>query len=180
MKRLFATLAIACVTVLAFAQNSSILRPRMEIAEIEENESVVLDVFYMNDESPRVYYLSVGNLGIGNNVIQIGFDPAFELFIPLGGTLDEAILALNELKAFCKQPKKSTMEIQGLFSVAYPTGEPVTITVTSRRFIFSKILEFSLPTESEGIVRATHVSRAKFNSIISSVKIYKALHPNEL
>lgn len=179
MKRLFATLAIACVTVLAFAQNSSILRPRMEIAEIEENESVVLDVFYMNDESPRVYYLSVGNLGIGNNVIQIGFDPAFELFIPLGGTLDEAIIALEELKAFYKQPKKSTMEIRGLFSVAYPTGEPVTITVTSRRFIFSKILEFSLPTESEGIVRATHVSRAKFNSIISSVKIYKALHPKE-
>ncbi|MBO7069965.1 MAG: hypothetical protein J6W09_01575 [Bacteroidales bacterium] len=180
MKRLFATLALACVTVFAFAQNSPVFRPRMEVATYEENENVELEVFYMNDEIPRVYYLSVGNLGVGNNIVQIGFDPVFELFIPLGGTLDEAILALNELKAFCKEPKKTTMEIQGLFSVAYPSGDPVTITVTSRRFIFTKMLEFSLPTESEGIVRATHVSRAKFSGIITSLKLYRAIHPNEL
>lgn len=179
MKRLFTTLALSCVAVLSFAQNSPVFRPRMEVAEFEENESVVLDVFYMNDENPRVYYLSVGNLGVGNNIVQIGFDPVFELFIPLGGTLEEAILALDELKAFCRQPKKSTMEIQGLFSVAYPSGDPVTITVTSRRFLFTKMLQFSLPTESEGIVRATHVSRSKFSGIIGTLKLYKAVHPNE-
>ena len=179
MKKFITTIALACVTVLAFAQSSSILRPRIEIAEYEENDNTLMEVFYMNDESPRVYYLSVGNLGVGTNIIQIGFDPAFELFIPLGGNLEEAIAAMEELKAFYKQPKLSTMEIQGLFSVAYPTGEPVTITVTSRRFLFSKILEFSIPTESEGIVRATHISRSKFKSLLGTVKIYKALHPHE-
>ncbi|MBO4434565.1 MAG: hypothetical protein J5769_03825 [Bacteroidales bacterium] len=180
MKRIFATIALACVTVCAFAQGSiGIFRPRLEIASYEEDENTVMEVFYMNDESPRVYYLSVGNLGIGSNIIQIGFDPVYELFIPLGGTLEEVLFRLQELKDFCKQPKGTTMEIQGLFSVAYPTGDPVTITATSRRFIFTKQLEFSIPTEKEGVVRATRMSRGKFNGIIASAKMYKFIHPDE-
>jgi len=119
MKRLFTTLVLACVTVFAFAQSSSILRPRIEIAEVlDENDNTILEVFYMNDESPRQYYLSVGNLGVGTDIVQVGFDPVFELFIPLGGTLDEAISSMEMLKAFYKQPRKSTMEIEGIFSGA--------------------------------------------------------------
>ena len=181
MKRLFTTLFLACVTVFAFAQSSSILRPRIEIAEVlDENDNTILEVFYMNDESPRQYYLSVGNLGVGTDIVQVGFDPVFELFIPLGGTLDEAISSMEMLKAFYKQPRKSTMEIEGIFSVAYPNDNVLTVTVTSRRFIFSKVLEFSIPTESEGIVRATHIYRSKFNGLLTSVKFYRRLHPKEL
>ena len=132
MKRVFATLVLAFVAVLALAQNSSvssILRPRIEIAECSEND-MEMEVFYMNDESPRMYYLSLGNLGVGTGIIQIDY-------------------------------------------------EPVTFTVTSRRLLASKILEFSIPTKTEGIVRATHVYKGNFNSLMGALKLYKGLHPKE-
>ncbi len=162
-----------------FAQ-TNLLRPRIEITAIGDEDSVSQEVFYMNDESPRVYYLSVGDLGIGSNIIQMGFDPVYELFIPLGESLDEAIAKLESFRDFCKEPRLSTMEVQGYFSVANPSGDPVTITVTARRRIFTKILEFSLPTSSDGLVRATYVSRGNFRSLAGGVKFYKALHPKEL
>ena len=98
MKKVILTLALVCVTVLAFGQNK-ILRPRIEIAEVEteidEAFTTELEVFYMNDENPRMYYLSLGHLGIGTDIIQLQFDPVYELFIPLGGTLEEAIAKMQ-------------------------------------------------------------------------------------
>ena len=181
MKRVILSLALAFVTVFAFAQTSSILRPRMEVAEVEVNDgALTIDIFYMNDESPRTYWLSLGNLGVGTDIVQVDFDPVFELFIPLGNNLEEAVAKMEELKALYKMPRLEKTEIQGSFAALYPkSDELVTVTITSRRFIFSKILEFSLPTGSEGIVRATHISRSNFRSLLSSLKIYKALHPKD-
>lgn len=183
MKRIIATLGLACLTAFAFAQNASILRPRIEIAETEteiaEAIETSLEVFYMDDESPRMYYLSLGNLGVGTDIVQLNFDPVFELFVPLGGTLEEAIAKMEEIKDFYNQPRLSTTELTGCFALAYPNDEAVTITVTRRQLAFTKLLEFSLPTGSEGIVRATHISRSDFNSLLSSLKFYKKLHPNE-
>ena len=176
-------LALACVCAMGLAQNGSILRPRMEIAEVEtevgEMVDTQLEVFYMDDETPRMYYLSLGNLGIGTDIVQIDFDPAFELFIPLGGTLEEAIAKMEEIKGYYARPRLSTAELTGCFSFAYPTGDPVTVTVTRRQLVFTKLLEFSLPTGSEGIVRATHISKSDFSSLLSSVKFYKKIHPSE-
>ncbi|MBR4778886.1 MAG: hypothetical protein IK011_03250 [Bacteroidaceae bacterium] len=181
MKRIFATLALVCVTVFAFGQNSSILRPRVEIAEASSEEhGTDMEVFYMNDESPRTYYLSLGNLGIGGDIVQLDFDPVFELFIPLGGNVEEAIAKMEEIKALYKMPRFSQTEITGSFAALYPTGEPVTVTVTSRRFLLSKVLEFSLPVQgSDSLVRATHIYRSDFNSLLTTLKIYRKLHPKE-
>ena len=177
MKRIFITMLLACIAVVAFAQNS-ILRPRMEIAEFESEENnVSLEVFYMNDETPRVYYLSLGNLGIGGDIVQIQFDPIFELFIPLGNTLDEAIEKMKDIQDMYKQPRLATTDIVGCFAVGYPNDERLTVKVTSRRLLTSKILEFSIP--EEGLVRATHITRSEFNSILNTLKLYRKLHPNE-
>ena len=113
MKRIITTIILACMGVLAFGQQSSVLRHRMEIA--------------------RMYYLSLGNLGFGIDLIQIEFDPIFELFIPLGNTLTEAIAKMEEIKAFYKQPRRSTMELTGCFAALYPNSNIVTITATARR-----------------------------------------------
>ena len=176
-------LAVACIATIAFAQNTSILRPRMEIAEVETEVADMVDtqleVFYMNDESPRMYYLSLGNLGVGTDIVQIDFDPVFELFIPLGGTLEEAVAKMEEIKGFYALPKLSTAELSGSFALAYPNDNVVTVTVTRRQLILTKLLEFSIPTGSEGIVRATHISKSDFSSLLSSVKLYRKLHPNE-
>ena len=146
MKKFLVALAFASVAILSFGQNKSIIRPRMEIVKTETEVigtfNTELEVFYMNDENPRMYYASLGNLGIGGNIVQLEFDPIFELFIPLGGTLEEAVAKLEEIKGFFKMPKKSSTELSGHFSVAYPTGDPVTVTVTRRQGI-SKLLEFS-------------------------------------
>lgn len=181
MKRIFVTLALVCVTVFAFGQNSSILRPRVEIAEASSEEhGTDMEVFYMNDESPRTYYLSLGNLGIGGDIVQLDFDPVFELFIPLGGNIEEAITKMNEIKAFYKMPRLSQTEITASFAALYPTDELVTVTVTSRRFLLSKVLEFSLPVQgSDSLVRATHIYRSDFNSLLTTLKIYRKLHPKE-
>ncbi len=62
-----------CVTVLSFGQNNSILRPRIELVEVEteidEAFTTELEVFYMNDENPRMYYLSLGHIGVGTDII---------------------------------------------------------------------------------------------------------------
>ena len=98
MKRLLITIALAFVAVAAFSQNK-LLRPRIEIAELENAvtiDAIEMEVFYMNDEDPRMYYLSLGHIGVGTDIVQIDFDPVFELFVPLGGTIKEAI-AKNDI-----------------------------------------------------------------------------------
>lgn len=163
------------MTVSAFSQNS-ILRQRLELATVEVNEGAVsLEVFQMEDNGR--YYLSVGHLGIGDDIIQFQVDPLGELFIPVGETLAESIETLEQLKAFYKEPSGSSMEIPGCLTVAYPGDEMETVTVTSRKLIFSRLLEFSVQRDS--FIRATHISRSDFSSLLTTLKLYRKLHPNE-
>lgn len=183
MKKFLVALAFASVAILSFGQNKSIIRPRMEIVktetEVNGTFNTELEVFYMNDENPRMYYASLGNLGIGGNIVQLEFDPIFELFIPLGGTLEEAVAKLEEIKGLFKMPKKSSTELSGHFSVAYPTGDPVTVTVTRRQGI-SKLLEFSIPVSgSENLIRATYLSKSDIGGLLTSLKIYRKMHPKK-
>lgn len=183
MKKLIFSLAFAFVTVFAFAQTSKVLRPRIEIAQVETEDikTVAMEVFYMNDESPRTYYLSLGNLSIGGHIVSIEVDPLFELFIPLGNTLDEAIAKMEEIKAMYKMPKLSTAQIKGNFALAYPTDELIDVTVTRRQLVTARLLEFSIPTPgSETVVRNTHITKSNFSSLLGSLKIYRKLHPKEL
>ena len=184
MKKFFSILILTCFAVFAFAQNSSLLRPRMEIAEVEvevsEDIATELEVFYMNDETPRTYYLSLGHLGIGGDIVQIDFDPLFELFIPLGGTLEESIAKMQEISEFYKMPKLSTMELSGCFAVAYPNAELIPVQVTRRQLILTRLLEFSIPVPGNvDLVRATHISKGDFVSLLNALKFYRKLHPGE-
>ena len=175
MKKLFITLCLACVTLFSFAQNTA-LRQRLEIVEVEINDGeTMLEVLQMADNGR--YYLSVGNLGIGDDVIQFQVDPVFELFIPLGETLAESMVTLRQFQDHLKQPAGQTIEIQGCLSLAYPNDEWETVKVTTRQFLFSKLLEFSL--ERDGYIRATHIARSEFNSLVTSAGFYQKLHPNE-
>lgn len=181
MKKILITLALACMTICAFSQKKPVLRPRIEVAQVEdEANNRMIEVFYMDDESPRTYYLSLGNLGIGGHIVQIEVDPLFELFVPLGNNLDQAIETMSQLKAFYKMPKLSTMEIQGSFALVYPTDELIPVTVTRRKFLLTNILEFSIPTPgSETAVRATHISRSDLGSLLTGLKLHKKLHPRD-
>lgn len=184
MKRLITTIALVSIAILAFAQKPSVFRPRIEVATVEADVDGAfvssLEVFYMNDENPRTYYLSLGNLGIGGDIIQVDFDPLYELFIPLGGTLEEAIAKMEEIRDFYKQPRHAENELVGCFTVAYPSENLVPVKVTRRQILTTRILEFSLPVEgTKPLVRATHISRSDFVSMLTSLKLYKKIHPKE-
>lgn len=77
----------------------------------------MLEVFRMEDNG--TYYLSLGHLGIGNDIIQVQVDPLSELFIPLGGTLAEASETLNQMKDLYKREPGETIEMQGYINATH-------------------------------------------------------------
>ena len=179
MKKVIITLLVAAMPALASAQLLQKASQRLELANVETEiggyETAELEVFKMKDAG--TYWLSVGHLGIGTDLVQLKFDPVFELFIPLGNSLEEALEKMQELQAFYKQPRLSTMEVQGSLAAICPEENFEPVTITSRRLLGGKILSFSL--QREDYVRATYITKADFGSLVFSLKAYKALHPNE-
>ena len=179
MKKILAILAFAVVCTAASAQVLQKASQRLELATLETElggyETASLEVFKMNDTG--TYWLSVGHLGIGSDLVQLQFDPVFELFIPLGDTLEDALTKMKELQAFYKKPRLSTMEVQGCLAALYPGEDFETVTVTSRKLLTTSILSFSVTRED--FVRSTYISKSDFGSLVFSLKAYKALHPKE-
>lgn len=180
MKRFLLILAGAVMTASTLsAQVLQKASQRLELATVETEiggyETAQLEVFKMNDAG--TYWLSVGHLGIGSDLVQLKFDPVFELFIPLGNSLEEALSMMKELQAFYKEPRLSTMEVQGCLAAMYPGEDFEPVTITSRRLLGTKILSFSV--QREDFVRATYISKSDFGSLVFSLKAYKTLHPKE-
>lgn len=151
---------------------------RQELVVVEEeNSNDRLELFSMEQDEGVAYYLSVGNLGMGDKVIQVYVDPFHELFIPLGSTLDEAETVLQQIKDFYKQPKGATMETMGCFNKYIPDDNLETVTLTRNRLLLSNQIRFSI--ERGGELRATFVERSSFNSLMSSLKFYRKMHPKK-
>ena len=178
MKRIISITFILLWTVAAFAQGN-ILKQTLDIAEVEINDGqVAISVFNMPEEGQNQYFLCVGTLGIGDDYIQFQVDPVFQLFIPLGNTLEEAQARMEEFKAIAKEPEGTELVTEGCLALANPsTGEIEPVYVTSRRFLLRHIIEFSV--KRNGYVRATHITRAQFGSLLNGVKLYRKIHPKE-
>lgn len=178
MKRIVSTLFVFVWTVVAFAQGS-VLKQTLEIAEVEINDGeVCLSVFDMPEDGQHQYFLCVGTLGIGDDFIQLQIDPVFELFLPLGNTLEEAQAKLETFKEIAKEPSGTEMETVGTLALSNPTtGEPEPVFLTSRRFLFQRLVEFSV--RRNGYVRATHIGRSDLGTLIAGVKLYRKIHPDE-
>ena len=179
IKKTLVIALMALAPVLASAQIFEKAAQRMEIATVETDEDDFItssySVFRMQD-SGRIW-LSVGHLGIGSDLIQLQFDPVYELFIPLGDTLEEAVKTLQELQAFSKEPRLSTKEVQGCLAAITPNDELEPVTLTSRRLLTSKIVSFSVMRDD--LVRATYLTKSDLGSLVFSTKAYRKLHPTE-
>ena len=177
--KLMVTLLVAAIPARSSAQVLQKAAQRLELAVVETeiggHETTQLEVFKLKDAG--TYWLSVGHLGVGSDLVQLKFDPVFELFIPLGNSLEEALAKMKELQAFYKQPRLSAMEVQGCLAALYPGENLEPVTITSRRLLATKILSFSVLRED--FVRATYITKADFGSLVFSLKAYKALHPKE-
>lgn len=177
MKKLLCLLSVLSLSFAAFAQEN-VIPQRLELVEIEEDEGdVSLEVFQFIKDGQSSYFLSVGNLGIGNEIVQINVDPVFELFIPLGETLSEAMEVLQQMQELFKTGAGSSLEVTGCLAPAFPTDEREPVKVTSRRLLLSRVLEFSV--DRGDYIRATHVPRSSFNSLVTSLKLYRKIHPAE-
>lgn len=154
------------------------LSNRKELVVVEEeNSNDRLELFSMQKDEGLAYYLSVGYLGMGDDFIQVYVDPFHELFIPLGSTLDEAEVTLQQIKDFYKQSKGTTMEIMGCFNKFIPDDNLEAVTLTRNRILLSNQIRFSI--ERDGELRATFVERSNFNSLMSSLNFYRKMHPKE-
>ena len=170
MKKVISSVFLLVWTVVAFAQGS-VLKQTLEIAEVEINDGdVSLSVFDMPEGDTHQYYLCVGTLGIGDDILQFK--------VPLGGTLAEAEAKMEEFKGVAGMSVGDGIETVGTLALANPsTGEEEPVYLTSRRFIFQRLIEFAV--KRDGYVRATHIARSEFNSLLNGVKFYRKIHPNE-
>jgi len=177
MKKMIMILAALLCMAPAFAQSSPIPQ-RLELVEVDINEGeTVLEIFNSPVEGQNHYYLSVGHLGIGDEVVQLRFDPLFELFLPLGDTLAEAMERLQTLQNLYKEAVGTSIVIDGNLAAGFPNDKLEPVTVTLRKPLLTRMLEFSV--EREGYIRSTHVSRMDFGSIVTSMKLHRKIHPND-
>lgn len=181
MKSMFKSLAVlllALMPVLASAQDNKFFKPIMTITEIEINDgALTLSVFSMPEDGQDHYFVSLGTLGIGDDIIQVNIDPVSELYIPLGDTLEEAQAKLEEIKDITKQPVGASMETLGTLSAGYPDKDRETVVVTHRKPLLQHLIEFAI--HRNGYIRATYISKSEFGSLVSGVKFYRKLHPKE-
>ena len=184
MKKIFLLLSLLVWSAAAIAQG---IPQRLELVTVdlelgdegsflstEEN----LEVFNMPIDGVNHYYLSVGHLGIGDDIIQFNIDPIYELFIPIGDTVAESMEYLEKLQTLFKGERGDSMEIEGCIAAAFPNDKLETVKVTYQKALLTNVLEFSV--ERQGYVRATHIPKSQFKALIRSLKIYRKLHKKEL
>lgn len=151
---------------------------RKEIHVIEDDNGYKrLELFSMDCDEGDAYFLSVGSLGYGDDIVQVYVDPIHELFIPLGSTLEEAEAMLQQLKDFSEQPKGATTEITGCLGMFIPDDNLEKVTLTHTQSLLDNQIRFCV--EREGELRATFVSRSDISSMLSSLKWYRKIHPKK-
>ncbi len=177
MKRIICITALLIGTLAAFAQQTKIPQ-RLELVEIEINDGQFnLEVFNMPKDGENSYFLSVSRLGIGDDFVQLKIDPVSELFVPLGETLEETVETLQFMQRLFKADPGTAIEMDGCVGIGFPSDKLETVRVTHRQLVLSHLLEFSISRGN--YVRAAHVPRSDFNSLITSLGVYRKLHPNE-
>ena len=171
----FLLMTLAVILPLGLSAQQKNLPLIEEIAEVEDsNGDNVMDVFAHNKDGKTQFYLNVGNLGIGDDVVQLLFDPVFKLYIPLGETFTEAMESLTEMQKLFKAAPGTVTEYMGNFAPLAPTEKLETVKVTTRKGLFTRNLEFAL--EREGYIRATSVSKSDFGNLMTNLKLNKKLY----
>ena len=179
IKKAICSLLLAAVCILSFAQMPRIPQ-RLALVEIDSEIAGTmehLEVFNMPENGVNQYFLALGHLGFGDEIVQVLFDPVSELFIPLGGTVAEALETMQSMQDLFKGDPDDSIELPGCLNIAFPNKERETVKITYMKPLLSRILRFSV--QREGYIRATHIQRTDFNSLVNGVKLYGKLHPKE-
>ena len=175
MKRIIFLLAAACCS---FALSAQKIPHMLELVQVGDgDDDVICEVVNIPQEDQNHYWLNVGNLGIGNEIFQVVVDPISNLFIPLGDTLSDAMAKLEEMQELFKGEPGTSLFAEGCLTALFPDGNLEQVKVTYYKPLLTRKLEFSV--QREDILRAGYITRANFNSLINSLKIYRKIHPDE-
>lgn len=174
MKKALTALLLAVVSILCAAQESTI--PLMYEIQHTTCNGEKISVLDARQDDTHNYYLCAGHLGIGDEVIQVMFDPVSVLFIPLGHTVTEALATMQKIQALFDEPVDTSIEVPGCLSAVFPNDEFETVRITLRKPLLSTLLEFSV--QRDEYIRATHIPKSQFNSLVGGIKFYGKLYPN--
>lgn len=169
-------LALICATGL-FAQTSKLPTIKEIISVENENTSETVQIVNIPVDGTNHYWLHVGNMGIGNKTVQIDLDPVYQLYIPLGDNITDAVAYMEELKTLFKEPKGTMREIQGSFKPFFPGEELETIRVYRHQPLLTNQLQFVI--ERDGYERVAYLSKSDFGTLLRGLKFYGKLHPSE-
>ncbi|MBQ9310654.1 MAG: hypothetical protein IJ222_07320 [Bacteroidales bacterium] len=165
--------ALLC-TIGLFAQTSKLPNVKELVSVENENTGETVEVVNIPVDGVNRYFLHVGNMGIGDKVIQVNLDPVYRLYIPLGNNLADAVAAMEELKTLYKEPKGTMREVQGSFKPFFPTEETETVRVYRHQPLLANQLQFVI--ERDGYERVAYLSKSEFGSLLRGLKLNGKLH----
>ena len=178
MKRIASLFAAIICSVGLFAQTSQPPVVKEIVSLTSESTGQTVDVVNIPIDGVNRYFLHVGNMGIGDKVVQVELDPVYRLFIPLGNNITDAVAAMEDLKTLYKEPKGTMREIQGSFKPFFPTEETETVQVYRHQPLLTNQLQFVI--ERDGYSRVAYLDKSDFNALLNGLKLHGKLYPSEL
>ena len=169
-------LALACSAGL-FAQTGKFPVVKEIVTVENENTGESVEIDNIPVDGVNHYWLNVGNMGIGDKIVQIDLDPVYRLYIPLGDNITDAVAYMNGLQTLFKEPKGTMREIQGSFKPFFPGENLETIQVYRHQPLLSNSLQFVI--ERDGYSRVAYLSKSDFGTLLRGLKFHGKLHPSE-
>ena len=177
MKRITTFLAAIICTASLFAQTGKLPLIKEITSITNENTSRTVNVVNIPVDGVNHYWLHVGNMGLGDKVVQVELDPVNRLYIPLGDNITDAVEAMEGLQTLYKEPKGTMREIQGSFKPFFPGEGLETVQVYRHQPLLTNQLQFVI--EREGYEHVAYLDKSDFNSLLRGLKFYGKLHPSE-
>ena len=182
MKRIITTVLIAFAVLGSYAQKSSPVGIRMEIASAEDNNTEYSVFTYKDEDGTFGYYLSIGRL---RNVLPLfdedqmpyKLESIRETAIWLGSTSDEALAALDAFIDLYDEDLETAREFKGRASTgANKLGEPnITTCIVKKKPLGGKRLQFIFTSKSHSA--DTYVLKTIFKELRTEFKMDRKLHP---
>ena len=180
MKRLLTTLALACMTLFAVAQNSP-FGMKMEITEVEENDNEYAIFTYKDPDGTFGYYLSVGHvlqlLDIFLDDPSSSFGLVDETCLVMGETMDDAFAFLDSLLALLDEAPGTTAE----FPCRLTTGaDQIFVPSTANAIVIKRFLQgkrISFHFLSGRHTADVDLTKSAIKSLRWNLDLYRKLHP---
>lgn len=163
MKKLFVSLALACMAICSYAQQDIKARDRMEIASVETNDNEITLYKVKEADGDSGFYLVASHVLVSFSLEILesttSFSSADGTLLYFGASADEAMDKLDALIDLFSEQAGAQME--------FTCRDGSTVAATLRKGLFGKYLD----------IQDTNVSKSDIKSLKASFKIARKLHP---